>query len=487
MTARAADTPATVTATTVRRMGFTFSADGGYGACLAETGPRDGASDGAWFPERWTLGGPEPYTVPLPGREPEEPGSELLPLPDGRVLICRRGDEGYRLTLLYPAGPDTAELPLGTLDLDEVTLLPLPVTGPRPTAAWHAGPALALALGTRRESTSGKREEAEGQQDEEQEEEDGAEAEEGAEEGTEAEGGAGAGAGAGTDRGDGFTTSVWLVSSGTAGPDRSPEPERIAEFPGRHVGGIWLDRAGRLLALDEVARGRTKTVVLDLDSGRPTPLLQIAPESNDRLLLADPDSGLLVVCSDAPGSDRLGWGVLGSERPFRFPECLRVPDAVVTPFAVQPGAALTPEDCGVAMRVDGSGAPGDSGGSRLAVWRPAHGGLCELAAPEGWLVGSGHWSVDGLRLPYANGDCPFGVATVAAEAAPGAAAAERARPARPAEPIKPIEPSEPVPAADGAEAQPQAVRQDSKVAPPAGPPRRTPVPLQQAPLAAVGA
>lgn len=55
--------------------------------------------------------------------------------------------------------------------------------------------------------------------------------------------------------------------------------------------------------------GPVKAVAVDLGrGGEVTPLLQIAPESNDRLLLADTDSGLLLIRSDAPGHDRLGWG-----------------------------------------------------------------------------------------------------------------------------------------------------------------------------------
>lgn len=101
------------------------------------------------------------------------------------------------------------------------------------------------------------------------------------------------------------STAVWLVAGGAYGP------EQVAEVPGRCSGGVWLDRAGRMLALDRepVGGGPVKAVAVDLDrSGEVTPLLQITPDSNDRLLLADADSGLLLIRSDAPGHDRLGWG-----------------------------------------------------------------------------------------------------------------------------------------------------------------------------------
>ncbi len=94
---------------------FTIAADGSYGARLAGEGD-------ARFPERWTLDGPEPYAVPLPADQPEEPDTGLLPLTDGRVLIHRRhggashffggGGGRHSFSLLYPTGPRTGELPV---------------------------------------------------------------------------------------------------------------------------------------------------------------------------------------------------------------------------------------------------------------------------------------------------------------------------------------------------------------------------------------
>ncbi|WP_408996664.1 hypothetical protein [Streptomyces europaeiscabiei] len=286
--------------------GCVITADGTYAARLA----LDGES---WFPERWTLDGPEPYAVPLPGNQPEEPGTEVLPLTDGRVLIHRLAADRHLFSLLYPTGPGTGELPLGAVECAdpaaELRLLPPAPSGER---------AYALALGR-------------------------------------------------------SATTVWLVAGGAFGP------EMLAQVPGRCSGGVWLDAAGRLLALDQEWEGRTKSVVVDLEQGGAvSPLLQIADDSNDRVLLADPDSGLLLIRSDAPspGHDRLGWGVLGSTLPVRFPECLRVPDGHrITPFAIQPGQILTPESCGVALRVDGPR------GSWVGVWRPAARRILHLPAP----------------------------------------------------------------------------------------------------------
>ncbi|MFJ4813897.1 hypothetical protein [Streptomyces sp. NPDC088801] len=404
-----------------RPPGCTLTADGAYGARLASAG-------GSWFPERWTLDGHEPYAVPLPRNQPEEPGTEVQPMGDGRVLIHRVVAGRHAFALLYPTGPGTGELPLGAVECrDETARLRLLPPAPGGERAY------ALAVGPR-------------------------------------------------------TTSVWLVAGGAFGP------ERLAELPGRCSGGVWLDRTARLLALDRETGGRVKTVVVDLEGGEVSPLLQIAAESDDRLLLADHDSGLLIVRSDAPspGRGRLGWGVLGSTLPVRFPECLRVRDCSVTPFAIQPGQVLTPESCAVALRVDGPR------GSWVGVWRPAERRVHHLRAPEGWLAGTGLWTPEGvLRLPYATEAVPCGVARVSPPGAvppePDPAPPVPEPPGDPEQPQHPQHPGQPVhpeqhpehPEHRGhpehpAEHEPPASPAQS--APPPTPSAPRPVPLQEAPL-----
>ncbi|MFY1676685.1 hypothetical protein [Streptomyces sp. WMMC905] len=393
------------------RAACSITADGAYAARLARRGD-------ARYAERWTLDGPEPYAVPLPRGRPEAPGTGLMPMGDGRVLVHRRGAGRHLFALLYPTGPGTGELPLGVVECPRenpgMRLLPPVSDGTRAYALAHGRHA----------------------------------------------------------------TSVWLVAGGRAGP------EPLAEVPGRCSGGVWLDHSARILALDREIDGRTKTVVVDLArGGEVSPLLQIAPDSDDRVLLADPDSGLLVLRSDAPAPGAppgLGWGVLGSSRPVRFPACLRLPGCTVTPFAIQPGQSLTPERCAVALRLDGPL------GSWVAVWRPAERRVHHLRPPRGWLTGGGTWTSDGvLQLPYAATESTCGVARLTPPvpdsagpagggARPGQDGAARpsgtpsARPAR----VTPARPAGSWPAAWATAGQASAAG--------VGP---RPVPLQQAPLA----
>jgi len=377
------------TARVLRRSGFTIAADGSYAACLAEAeppaagsavcatgegpalpagwgtssgfsgvgGPRtaaaggevrarssdgsagvDGSGGGRWFVERWTLAGPEPYAVGLAGSQPEEPGTQVLPLADGRVLIRRRVADRHDLALLYPTGPGTAELPVCSLSGAEVRLLP-----PAPV------PDTAFALVH-----------------------------------------------------DEGVTTIWQVH----GPGTAPGgPVRVMTVRGRCTGGVWLDRSGRLLALDRELDGRTKAVAADLHTAETSPLLQLTEDSDDRLLLAEPDSGLLVLRSDATGEARLGWGVLGSRHPVRFPDALRVPGALLTPLTAQPGQILSPESTVVALR---AAVPG--GAESLALWRPGERRLHWRATPRGWLGPTALWLPHtGLRLPYAIPDWPCGL------------------------------------------------------------------------------
>ena len=345
--------PERAVAPVLRRVGFTFSADGGYAACLATSG------DSGWYPESWWLGGaggPEPMPllsggVPGGATGPESLHSQLVSLQDGRVLICRQQEEphqaqgGVRQDLLVRTPGRPGEQLVGSLRMPALRLLALPSAG--------FGAPVAVALGADQRQI----------------------------------------------------TSAWLISA-----DGAP-PQQVAEFTGLVGGGVWLDRGGRMLALDHVRPGEhgplVKTVVLDLVTGVLSPLLELAPGSNDRLVLADPVSGLILVRSDAPGADRLGWGVLGGDQPLRFPDCLHPPQRFLRPVAIEAAAPGTPAaELRVALQGDWGVA------SSLSVWRPGEGRCEPVAIPSGRLGGVGHWSAAGLRMPYSAPDHPAGMATV---------------------------------------------------------------------------
>ncbi len=305
------------------------------------------AADSGWYVEGWQLppdGSPAtPAALPLPGNRSEDQRSQLVALPDGSVLVCRHDGERHDLVRLSYGEGGTVEQPVASLRMPGLRLLPLPV----PPGAGPRTP-VAVALGTDTRPA----------------------------------------------------TTAWLVRA-----DGS-EPVRVAEIPGLHGGGTWLDRTGSLLALDRVAGGLVRSVVLDLRSGTATPLLEIGEHSNDRLVLFDPDSGFAMVRSDAPGIDRIGWGVLGGGEPLRFPECLHVSGTTLRPVALRQSA----DGPRVAVQID------HGAGSALALWRPALGRLDPLPVPPGRLGTVGHWGGAGLRIPYSSPDQPTALATLDVDA-----------------------------------------------------------------------
>jgi len=326
-----------ISAQALRRLSFTFAGDGSHAACLAA------GADGGWFVESWRLPADSPAAptpLPLPGGRSESLRSQLVALPDGRVLLCRHDADRHTLVLLT-AGPEPERV-LTSLRLPGLRLLPLPgPAGDDPSAP------VAVALGTDARPV----------------------------------------------------TTVWLI------PADGGEPHQVAELPGLHGGGVWLDTAGRLLALDRVSEGVVKSVVLDLELGQATPLLEIGERSNDRLVLFDPGTRFGMVRSDAPGADRLGWGLLGGgSEPVRFPECLHIPGMFLRPVALAPGDGTA--EPRVAVQID------HGAGSALALWQPSGGRLDPLPVPPGRLGAVGHWSAAGLRMPYSAPDHPAGLATL---------------------------------------------------------------------------
>ncbi|MFD0572787.1 alpha/beta hydrolase family protein [Kitasatospora gansuensis] len=145
-------------------------------------------------------------------------------------------------------------------------------------------------------------------------------------------------------------------------------------------------------------------MVLDLELGQVTPLLEIGEQSNDRLALYDPDTRFAMVRSDATGSDRLGWGLLGGQQPLRFPDSLHVPGVFLRPIALDRHSG--PDGRRVVLQVD------HGASSALTLWHPELNRLTPLPVPPGRLGAIGHWSAAGLRMPYSAPDHPAALATM---------------------------------------------------------------------------
>ncbi|WP_051732342.1 alpha/beta hydrolase family protein [Kitasatospora phosalacinea] len=298
-------------------------------------------ADGGWYAESWRLPAEGP-AVPTALPSREGLRAQLLALPDGRVLVCRHDGDRHALVLLAAEVP---EVPLAALRLPGLRMLAVP--GGAAAGGPAGGAPVAVLLGTDARPV----------------------------------------------------TTVWLLAAdGSA-------PREVAQLPGVHGGGVWLDAAGRLLALDRVVGGMVKTVVLDLELASTTPLLELGASSNDRLVLFDPATGFGMLRSDAPGVDRLGWALIGGGEPVRFPDCLHQPGRLLRPVAAAPGSAPGAEPQ-VVLQVD------HGASSALVLWRAGEKRLRPLPVPPGRLGAVGHWSAAGLRMPYSAPDRPAALATL---------------------------------------------------------------------------
>ncbi|MBM7787621.1 alpha/beta hydrolase family protein [Tenggerimyces flavus] len=100
------------------RTSFRFSPTGRYAACLAADRP------GAWQLETWLLDPPvPPRRVEQP--RPNGPRAQVLPMDDGRILLCQPTDAEREHEILL-AGADGRAHSLGTITADGLRLLEHP-------------------------------------------------------------------------------------------------------------------------------------------------------------------------------------------------------------------------------------------------------------------------------------------------------------------------------------------------------------------------
>jgi pimeloyl-ACP methyl ester carboxylesterase len=297
--------------------------------------------------ERWSFDGDRASRRPLPLRPPVTLPAQPIPLDDGRTLLCRNGDGSHQLSLVEPApegsGEPARERVLAMLACQAARLLPAPA-GQADT--W----ALAIAFDER-----------------------------------------------------GHTT-IWRVS------ERQPWLERLVELPGLLAGGLWLDAGGTLLGAEHVERpgaGPSKVIAIDLRDGRRTTLLDVSAQSDDRLLLASPTSGLLLLRTDGGGEARIGWAVANRAEPVRFPEALQRPGARVL--------ALSPDGRRVLLKAD------QGAHSRLLAYDPDADQAEQLATPDGLVRGAASWTREAIRFAFSAPDQPPTVVTLRHGQAPAVA------------------------------------------------------------------
>lgn len=326
---------------------FRFSPNGMTAVCIA------GDGQGGQYLETWSFTEPSPRWWPLPLAEAVTPHTQPIPLDDGRVMLWRQRPQADTPNGSHAAWKDIV-LP------DQCMILMLEqIEDPPPERVLGViqsdglvglrllpapGPdpvAVAIAIDNRGHST------------------------------------------------------IWQLAA------YPPHLRQLAQIPSLLLGGAWLDRAGTFLGVDRAeGDGPAKTVAVNLQDGSWTPLLSVSKTSNDRLLGCAPGSGLLLVSTDAPGEERLGWAKLGSGQPVRFPDTLHRPDHTTHPLTFDPHGqrVLLQLDEGVC--------------SRLAVYTPASDHLTPVNIPAGCIPRAACWTGDLIRFPFSTPSEPPGVATV---------------------------------------------------------------------------
>lgn len=311
------------------RVSFSFASAGTTATCLAAD------EYGSWHVETWSFDGPSPRWWPLPLAQAVTPRDQLVPLNDGRILLCRNRSASHEISLIALHGGTVCERILEVIKGRGLRLLPDPGTR-----------FLAVAIATDERGCS----------------------------------------------------SIWRVSA------RAPHLEHVGDLSGLLLGGVWLDRTGTLLAVDRAQNeGAAKAVAVDLRDGSWTPLLNISPTSNDRLLAYHPGSGLLLASTDAPGEDRLGWGRLDGSEPVSFPDTLHQPAQAAQPLGFDPDGhrVLVHFDEGVR--------------SRLAVYTPASDHLAPISIPPGRVRSMATWTDGLVRFPFSTPTQPTSLATTGTE------------------------------------------------------------------------
>ncbi|HEV7863358.1 MAG TPA: alpha/beta fold hydrolase, partial [Acidimicrobiia bacterium] len=148
------------------------------------------------------------------------------------------------------------------------------------------------------------------------------------------------------------TTTVWNVNW------RDGTMTEAGRLPSPLVGGVWLDETSDRLAVNLTGEsGRSSVYVVDFGaalsaSRRPCPgdtppapgtfsrLFEASPDSEDRIVLADPATGRVVVTTDAFGYPAVGLAEPQSAAGIRFVPALPDGDEAGEPCALLPDGRL---------------------------------------------------------------------------------------------------------------------------------------------------
>jgi pimeloyl-ACP methyl ester carboxylesterase len=201
-----------------------------------------------------------PVAVPSLG-----PHSQLLPISQGRILVCHHRDGGQQVDLVTLGRGARSVRRLMTTELAGFRLIALPARRSAGRGLPILGPACTLALAV-------------------------SHAEDG-------------------------RSAIWeLTEDGAIRP--------AALTPGIFTGGIWLDGGGRRLGGEVAVDGRPcDGVAVDLATGSCETVLSLSKSSNDRFIAYSANGRVLVVSTDLTGEVRLGVG-RPDDGPIGFPPAL---------------------------------------------------------------------------------------------------------------------------------------------------------------------